>query len=57
MDDLKLHQYLTRRPPLDALDQIADRNVRRYRYEDVNMIPRDVPFQDLNVFGLATFTH
>jgi hypothetical protein len=54
---LELHQYLTRRPSLDGFEQFADRNVRRYLYEEVNMIPGDVSFENLNVFGLANFTH
>ena len=54
---LELHQHPPRRPSLDGLEQITDRNVRRYRYEDVNVVPGDMPLENLNVFGLTNFTH
>jgi hypothetical protein len=54
---LKLRHYLMRHPSLDRLEQIADRNARLYRCEKVNMIPEDVPFENLNVFGLTDLTH
>jgi hypothetical protein len=54
---LELHQHLARCPSLDGLDQIADRNVRRYRYENVYVIPGDVPLENLNIFGLTDFSH
>ena len=54
---LELHQHLARRPSLDGLDQIADRNVRRHRYEKVNVIAGNVPLENLNIFGLADFSN
>jgi hypothetical protein len=36
---------------------IPDRNVRRYRYEDVNVVPGNMSFENAYVFGLINFTH
>ena len=54
---LELHQNLTRGSSLNRLEQLADGNVRWKRYENVNMIPGNVSFENFNVFGLTNLSH
>lgn len=54
---LELHQNLSRGPSLDRLQQLTERYMRRYRHKDVDMVPRDVAFENLNILGLTNLSH
>jgi len=54
---LELHQYLSRCPSLDRLQQLTDRNMGRYRHKDMHMVPRDMALENLYIFGLANLSH
>jgi hypothetical protein len=48
---LELGKHLPRTLALDALHEPTDGQVRRNRYEDVNMVLRNMPFQNLHILG------
>jgi len=41
--------------PLDILHQLARRDIWGDRHKQMDVIPRDVPFQDLHLIGLTEF--
>lgn len=45
----KFVQQLVGRLPLQALQKSADRNLRRYRHEQVNMVLRHMPLENRNI--------
>jgi len=55
LDMLKLHHQLPRRLALEVLHELAYRQVRRARHQQVHMVPRHVARQDFDVVRFAYF--
>ena len=51
----KFHHQLSRRFPLNVLHDLAGRHVRRSGHQNMDMIPRYMPLQNLDVVGPAHF--
>jgi len=48
-----LHHQFPRRLPLEQFHQLTDGDMGRYRYEDMDMIFRHMPLDDLHIVTLA----
>ena len=48
-----LHHEFPGRFPLEQFDQLTDRDMGRHRYEDMDVVPRYMPFDDLQIVTLA----
>ena len=53
----KLHQYLPRGLAFDILHQLTCRKTRRHRHKQMYMIPRYMPFQDLDLVRQTDLSH
>jgi len=53
---LVLHHHFTRSLPLNRLNQLTNRHVRRNRDKKMNMVPRYIALYYLNILGFANFS-